>query len=149
MMEKQISKIWYFIAILFLFALYNIESSRMFVVEDDTTLSILFPFIMSVVSVASMFLLKANQGKQIKPFLILIVVTYLISLIHSLYFPYPARSCYITLILPAFTAIFAYRLIDNGINQAFLFSCLCVLFFLLCNISEQFSCSKTLLLPFY
>ena len=131
MMEKQISKIWYFIAILFLYALYNIESSRMFIVEDETSLSILFPLIMSVVSVASMFLLKANQDKQFKPFLILIVVTYLISLIHSLYFPYPARSCYITLILPAFTAIFAYRLIDNGINQAFLFSCLCVLFAML------------------
>ena len=100
----------------------------MFVIEDKDTISTLYLLIMIVVSVAGLFVLKANPDKQLKPLLNLIVVTYLISLIHSVISPFPARSYYITLILPAFTAIFTYRLIDNGFNRTIFFSCLCVLF---------------------
>lgn len=102
-----------------MYGLYYFEASRMFVVDTSIQSSALYPLCILASAVLALVVLRKHSlnNQCLLPFLI--IFTYSVAVLHSLEAPFPAKSCYITLLLPAICFYFPQRLIENGFNKNF------------------------------
>lgn len=105
--------------LMMMFGLYYLEASRMFVADTSVQSSILYPLCILASAVLALVVLRKHSlnNQCLLPFLI--IFTYSVAVLHSLEAPFPAKSCYITLLLPAICFYFPLRLIENGFNKNF------------------------------
>ena len=109
-------------AVVFIFlliGLFYLEASRMFVVDTSIHFSILYPIgvllcSLFIVKSGGVFLDRNNRG-----ILLLVVWLYIITLLHSVFTPLPAKYCYVTLILPSICLYLPQKLLNSNFNQKY------------------------------
>lgn len=109
-------------AVVFIFlliGLFYLEASRMFVVDTSIHFSILYPIgvllcSLFIVKSGGVFLDRNNRGM-----LLLVVWLYIITLLHSVFTPLPAKYCYVTLILPSICLYLPQKLLNSNFNQKY------------------------------
>ena len=91
----------------------------MFVVDTSIHFSILYPIgvllcSLFIVKSGGVFLDRNNRG-----ILLLVVWLYIITLLHSVFTPLPAKYCYVTLILPSICLYLPQKLLNSNFNQKY------------------------------
>lgn len=120
----------YFLLFSVLCGLYYYETSRMFTVETSVHFTIFFPLCVLVGSLVAIMITKSYDRMLLK-FCLLSSLIYIQIIIHGLFFPLPAKSSYISLLLPSVLMFFPQSVLENGVKQVFFDCGLMVVFLLL------------------